>query len=139
MQALVRHFSGVRAVDGVSLEVASGQCVALIGPNGAGKSTLFACIAGQQRPDAGQVLWQGQPLPDQTLLIHAEQGLGDTLQFLRYIDLAAKRALRVLLLIQESLTSMRLRPNSTIPLRSICLSRRETTSREVCNSSAISW
>jgi len=55
-------------------------------------------------------LWQGQPLPDQTLLIHAEQGLGDTLQFLRYIDLAAKRALRVLLLIQESLTSLTVLP-----------------------------
>ncbi|WNO04892.1 tetratricopeptide repeat protein [Rhodoferax mekongensis] len=55
-------------------------------------------------------LWQGQPLPDQTLLIHAEQGLGDTLQFLRYIDLAAKRALRVQLLIQESLTSLAVLP-----------------------------
>ena len=62
VQALVRHFSGVRAVDGVSLEVRPGQCVALIGPNGAGKSTLFACVAGQQSPDDGQVLWQGQSL-----------------------------------------------------------------------------
>jgi Tfp pilus assembly protein PilF len=45
-------------------------------------------------------LWQGEPLPTQTLLIHAEQGLGDTLQFLRYIGLAAPRCMRVLLLIQ---------------------------------------
>ena len=62
VQSLVRHFAGVRAVDGVSFEVAAGQCVALIGPNGAGKSTTFACIAGQQQPDAGQVLWQGRSL-----------------------------------------------------------------------------
>ncbi|OGO98857.1 MAG: hypothetical protein A3E00_00600 [Curvibacter sp. RIFCSPHIGHO2_12_FULL_63_18] len=51
-------------------------------------------------------LWNGQPLPTQTLLVHAEQGLGDTLQFLRYIDLLASRCLRVLLLIQESLTPL---------------------------------
>jgi branched-chain amino acid transport system ATP-binding protein len=36
--------------------------VALIGPNGAGKSTCFACLAGQQVPTAGEVLWQGQSL-----------------------------------------------------------------------------
>jgi branched-chain amino acid transport system ATP-binding protein len=46
----------------VDFEVAEGECVALIGPNGAGKSTCFACIAGQQVPTAGQVLWQGQSL-----------------------------------------------------------------------------
>jgi tetratricopeptide (TPR) repeat protein len=51
-------------------------------------------------------LWQGQPLPSQTLLVHAEQGLGDTLQFLRYIDRLSSRCLRVLLLIQESLTPL---------------------------------
>ena len=63
-----------------------------------------------KRLQSPKPLWQGQPLPEQTLLIHAEQGLGDTLQFLRYIDLAAKRALRVLLLIQESLTSLAILP-----------------------------
>ncbi len=57
-------------------------------------------------------LWQGQPLPTQTLLIHAEQGLGDTLQFLRYISLAASRVLRVQLLIQESLTSLAVLPTN---------------------------
>ncbi|WP_296510442.1 tetratricopeptide repeat protein [Rhodoferax sp.] len=55
-------------------------------------------------------LWQGQPLPGQTLLIHAEQGLGDTLQFLRYISLLPSPILRVLLLIQESLTSLPVLP-----------------------------
>ena len=54
---LRRHYGGVKALDGVSFEVSAGQCVALIGPNGAGKSTCFACLAGQQRPDAGQVFW----------------------------------------------------------------------------------
>ncbi len=62
VRGLLRHYGGVKALDGVSFEVPSGQCVALIGPNGAGKSTCFACLAGQQRPGAGEVLWRGQTL-----------------------------------------------------------------------------
>jgi branched-chain amino acid transport system ATP-binding protein len=57
---LVKHFDGVKAVNGVSFEVRAGECVALIGPNGAGKSTCFACIAGQHRLSAGEVLWNGE-------------------------------------------------------------------------------
>ena len=62
VSGLAKHFGGVRALDGVDFEVPAGQCVALIGPNGAGKSTCFACLAGQQVPSAGEVLWQGQSL-----------------------------------------------------------------------------
>jgi branched-chain amino acid transport system ATP-binding protein len=62
VRGLAKHFGGVRALDGVDFEVHAGQCVALIGPNGAGKSTCFACLAGQQVPTAGEVLWQGQSL-----------------------------------------------------------------------------
>jgi branched-chain amino acid transport system ATP-binding protein len=62
VSGLAKHFGGVRALDGVDFSVPAGQCVALIGPNGAGKSTCFACLAGQQVPTAGEVLWQGQSL-----------------------------------------------------------------------------
>jgi branched-chain amino acid transport system ATP-binding protein len=62
VKGLTKHFGGVRALDGVDFSVSAGQCVALIGPNGAGKSTCFACLAGQQVPTAGEVLWQGQSL-----------------------------------------------------------------------------
>jgi len=62
VRGLTKHFGGVRALDGVDFEVPAGQCVALIGPNGAGKSTCFACLAGQQVPTAGAVLWQSQSL-----------------------------------------------------------------------------
>jgi branched-chain amino acid transport system ATP-binding protein len=62
VQQLVKHFGGIRAVDGMSFEVAAGQCVALIGPNGAGKSTCFACIAGQYAVTSGHLAWQGQSL-----------------------------------------------------------------------------
>jgi ABC-type branched-subunit amino acid transport system ATPase component len=50
-----RRFGGVRAVDGVDLQVATGEVVALIGPNGAGKSTLFDVISGVTPASAGTV------------------------------------------------------------------------------------
>ena len=77
---LSKHFGGVRALDGVSFEVQSGHCVALIGPNGAGKSTCFACLAGQQKPTAGEVFWQGQPLLDQTPGERQRLGVARTFQ-----------------------------------------------------------
>lgn len=74
VQDLLRHYGGIKALDGVSFEVVSGQCVALIGPNGAGKSTCFACLAGQQTPGAGRVFWHGR---DVTALLPAQrQALG---------------------------------------------------------------
>ena len=60
VRGLVKHFGGVQAVKGVDFDVAPGECVALIGPNGAGKSTCFACIAGQQAPTRGEVVWNRQ-------------------------------------------------------------------------------
>lgn len=59
VRGLVKHFDGVRAVNGVSFTVEPGECVALIGPNGAGKSTSFACIAGQHALSGGAVWWNG--------------------------------------------------------------------------------
>ena len=50
----------VRAVDGVSLEVARGEVVALLGPNGAGKSTLIDLILGLGRPESGTVAVCGE-------------------------------------------------------------------------------
>ena len=62
---LVKHYPKVKAVDGVSLDVAEGICFGLLGPNGAGKSTTIEMLEGLCRPTAGQVLFRGQPLgPD---------------------------------------------------------------------------
>ncbi|HEV3104757.1 MAG TPA: tetratricopeptide repeat protein [Trinickia sp.] len=50
--------------------------------------------------------WQGEPIGDRTLLIVAEQGFGDTLQFLRFVPLACERAARVALVVQRELAPL---------------------------------
>ena len=56
------HFGGIRAVDGVSLEIAEGSITGLIGPNGAGKTTLFNVIAGVYPPSEGRVFLQDEDI-----------------------------------------------------------------------------
>jgi len=57
---LAKDFGGLRAVDGVSFDVAAGERRVLIGPNGAGKTTLFHCITGVLWPSAGEVALFGR-------------------------------------------------------------------------------
>lgn len=61
-QDLVRLYPGVRAVDGISFRVESGQCFGLLGPNGAGKTTTLEMLEGIQAPTSGHVRFKGQPL-----------------------------------------------------------------------------
>ncbi len=68
----------VRALDGFSLEVATGEPVAIIGPSGCGKSTLLLLAAGMLTADAGSVLVDGAPLAGarrETALILQDYGL----------------------------------------------------------------
>ena len=55
-------FSGVKALKGISLEVAPGSLHAVIGPNGAGKTSLFNCISGVYQPQEGTVRFLGEDL-----------------------------------------------------------------------------
>ena len=58
----VAYGAGVRALQGVSLHVRSGEVVALIGANGAGKTTLLKTIAGLVTPQAGEVAFDGRTI-----------------------------------------------------------------------------
>ncbi len=59
---LVKHFRGVKAVDGVDLTICAGRCFGLLGPNGAGKTTTVELLEGIQTPTGGRVYYQGTPL-----------------------------------------------------------------------------
>ena len=56
----------VRAVDGVDLDVAPGDTVAIMGPSGCGKSTLLHLLGGLERPSAGTIELAGQPVSDRS-------------------------------------------------------------------------
>jgi sodium transport system ATP-binding protein len=56
---LVKHYPGVKAVNGVSFSVPEGTCFGLLGPNGAGKTTTLRLLAGLLQPDAGQMKVDG--------------------------------------------------------------------------------
>ncbi|KFI27505.1 ABC transporter ATP-binding protein [Paenirhodobacter enshiensis] len=62
VENLQKRFGGFTAVDGASLEIATGSITGLIGPNGAGKSTLFNVIAGVYTPTAGKVTMDGEDI-----------------------------------------------------------------------------
>jgi branched-chain amino acid transport system ATP-binding protein len=73
-------FGGIVALDGVSLDVSSGEVLGVIGPNGAGKTTLFNVICGFVKPDSGELSWRARQLagvrPDRL----ASRGIARTLQ-----------------------------------------------------------
>ena len=54
------HDNRLLILSGLDLELRRGEVVAIVGESGTGKSTLLSLLAGFDRPDAGQVLWQGQ-------------------------------------------------------------------------------
>jgi branched-chain amino acid transport system ATP-binding protein len=57
-----KHFGGVRAVEGVALEVDQGELISIIGPNGAGKTSLLNMISGFYRPDSGAIVFEGRDI-----------------------------------------------------------------------------
>jgi ABC-2 type transport system ATP-binding protein len=55
IEQVEKRFGRLKALDGVSLQIAEGEFFGLLGPNGAGKTTLISCLAGLVRPDAGRL------------------------------------------------------------------------------------
>jgi branched-chain amino acid transport system ATP-binding protein len=75
-----RHFEGLHAVDGVSIDVPPGKITGLIGPNGAGKSTFLAVLAGTLPASSGDIVFDGQDVTAWPAYKRARHGLVRTFQ-----------------------------------------------------------
>lgn len=73
-------FKGVKAINDLSFAVQRGEICALIGPNGAGKSSLLNILNGVYRADAGELVFDAEPLRRPHPLTAARRGIGRTFQ-----------------------------------------------------------
>lgn len=80
VRSIAKSFGAVKAVQGVSFDLAAGEILALIGPNGAGKSTCFNMLNGQLRADTGSVIFDGRDITHKTPSQIWHRGVGRTFQ-----------------------------------------------------------
>jgi branched-chain amino acid transport system ATP-binding protein len=83
VEGLTKQFTGLRAVNDVSFNVAAGSIVGLIGPNGAGKTTCFNMISGALAPTKGRVVFEGQSFVGMTPEQICRRGVARTFQVVR--------------------------------------------------------
>lgn len=74
------NFGGIKAVDGVSLDVTSGEIVGLIGPNGSGKTSVLNIVSGLYKADSGKVLFEGKDISSLPPHKIASMGIGRSFQ-----------------------------------------------------------
>ena len=75
-----KHFGGVTAVDGISLDIPKGAIVSIIGPNGAGKTSLLNMISGFYKPDSGSIRLAGRDITQMRPSAIAALGIARTFQ-----------------------------------------------------------
>jgi branched-chain amino acid transport system ATP-binding protein len=83
LKGLVKHFGGVRAVDGVDLSVGTREIFGLIGPNGSGKSTIVNLICGLFPLTAGSVRFRGDDISELPPHVRVARGIARTFQNIR--------------------------------------------------------
>ena len=91
MAGITKQFPGVRALDGLSLELRAGEVHALLGENGAGKSTLIKTLYGVYRPDAGEIYIDGAKVDVEDAMHATRLGIGVVFQELNictHLDVA---------------------------------------------------
>jgi branched-chain amino acid transport system ATP-binding protein len=80
VEELRKSFGALRATDGVSVQVDDGETLAIIGPNGAGKTTLISQLAGDLRPDAGQIRFAREDITPLSAPKRAHKGFARSFQ-----------------------------------------------------------
>ena len=86
MTGIVKEFPGVRALDGVDLDVRAGEVHCLLGQNGAGKSTLIKVLSGFHQPDEGSIVWDGRVASFSTPAKAIEHGVATIYQELDLVE-----------------------------------------------------
>jgi ABC-2 type transport system ATP-binding protein len=94
LRSVTKRYGPLTALDGVTFEIARGECFGLLGPNGAGKSTLMSLIAGLRAPDAGELTLDGAALGAGNAAARRELGFVPQHVAL-YPRLSAERNLRI--------------------------------------------
>jgi ABC-type branched-subunit amino acid transport system ATPase component len=91
LKGIEKAFGGLLCIDGLDLEVSPGEIVSVIGPNGSGKTTLFNLITGIYRPDAGEILFEGESLVGLPPHKITKRGVARTFQTLRlFLNMSVK-------------------------------------------------
>lgn len=80
VEDLHKSFGGIKATNGVDLQVERREIAGLIGPNGSGKSTLFSLVSGTVAPDSGRIRFDGHEIAGKSAHVIARMGLARTFQ-----------------------------------------------------------
>ena len=95
---LSKSFGGVRAIDGISLEVKPHETVALIGPNGAGKTTFYNMISGRMTPTSGSIHYDGRDITGMPPYRISRLGISRSFQITNiFLELSARQNVEVAL------------------------------------------
>ncbi|EGX59399.1 ABC transporter ATP-binding protein [Streptomyces zinciresistens K42] len=86
MTTITKSFPGVRALDGVDLDVQAGEVHCLLGQNGAGKSTLIKVLAGAHQPDTGSIRWRGEEVTLRSPITAMRLGIATIYQELDLVE-----------------------------------------------------
>ncbi len=83
LNAINKSYGNLKVIDDLTLEVSSGEVLGIIGPNGAGKTTLFSTIAGQIKPDSGDIRFLDKDITHSKADKRCIAGMGRTFQIPR--------------------------------------------------------
>jgi len=96
LDGVSRHFGTLKAVDGVTFDMAAGELRAVIGPNGAGKTTFFNLISGLLPPTVGEVWFDGQRITRESVVHRVARGIVRTFQITEILpDLSVWENIRI--------------------------------------------